>query len=303
MIVYVSGYNTEQVFDMVVVYLPYGYPVQSGQPYDNVVYQGNIVRVYDIPIDPRTNEQLFNRRFLADTSKVRSMLATWGKAAGRTVFGTKWATVVYQLIKADEDARWTEAEDAWNGFVQSEKNTWHDAAPYSATFNDPGKMFYCYARVLAQLLFDFSSITWGAEVWGASDSAAAADWWTWTTGGAMNPSIYDDTSTLFTYLDGWKINGFAGAYGDAVHDTISSGTAACEFYFHGSSFDFQYVKFSDYGNAKVYLDGVLKGTINQYNGTLLTGLFNTYTADFKGLHFVKVIADASKINIDCVTVH
>lgn len=302
-VVYVLDYNAEQVFDMTVVYLPYGYPVQSGQPYENVVYQGNICRVYDVPIDPRTNEQLFQRRFLADTSKVRTTLDVFGKAAARTVFGTKWATVVYQLIKADEDGRWTEAEDAWNGFTVGEQNAWRVVAPYLATFNDPGKMFYCYARALAQYLYDFSGITWKASIWGASDSASAAAWWTLDMNAAMGVGIYDDPNSQFVYVGGWHVNGYVGAYGGAVHDNDSAGTQSCDFYFNGSYIELMYLKFTSYGNAKIYLDGVLKGTINQFNSTLLTGLFNTYAGDFKGLHFVKVIADASLINVDRVLVN
>lgn len=136
---------------MAVVILPFGYPVQSGTTYNVITYQGNVVRSYVLPVDPRTNEQLFERRLLSDTSKMRTMLNDWGRAAATTVFGVKWATSIYQLLRADENSRWSEAESAWNAMTNPERAAWLAAAPYQATFNDPGKVFYVYALSLIHI--------------------------------------------------------------------------------------------------------------------------------------------------------
>ena len=287
---------------MAVVYLPYGYPIQSGTDYENLIYQGVVVRVYDVPLDPRTNEQLFHRRFLSDTSKVRSMMSTWGKAAAKTVFGSKWATVVYQLIKADEGARWSEAESAWNTFTISERNAWNAVAPYLATFNDPGKVFYCYARALAALLFDFSGITWLASVWTSSDSAAAAAWWAKVDSSELATGIVDDTNAHIVYGGSWHTNGWAGAFGGAVHETLVAGAGSAEFYFLGSSLSFQYVKHTVYGTVRIFLDEVDQGTLSQYNAGLLTGISAIYYPAVKGLHYMRVVADAGIINLDALQV-
>jgi len=291
---------------MAVVYLPYGYPLQSGAAYDAIVYQGSMVRVYTLPTDPRTTEQLFNRRFLADTSKMRKMLGVWGKAAGRTVFGTTWGSIVYQLIKADEGGVWSDAESAWSGFYESERDAWRAVAPYLATYNDPGKMFYCYARALGQLMISYSAVAWGAMVWGASDSAAAAAWWAKDYSSALGIGSFEENNSLIVYHGTWGRDDGAPNYGlhGGYYEIGSSGASHwAECFFHGRFLWFGYALASGYAGVKISLDGGAETVVNQYSTIWTPQQVQVFDSGWKGLHYLKVADASGQKNLDWLEVH
>ena len=102
---------------MAIVYLPFGYPLLSGETFETLVFQGTIVRKYVINTDPRTNSQLFSRWLFADMGRTRGTLGSWGRGAVRNVLGSRWTGNFMQLVKADDGGRWTEALAAleWDG--------------------------------------------------------------------------------------------------------------------------------------------------------------------------------------------
>lgn len=286
---------------MAVVYLPYGYPLQSGNAYDAIVYQGAMVRVYTLPADPRTTDQLFNRRFLADTSKVRKVLGTWGKGAGKSVFGSTWATIVYQLIKADEGGVWSDAEALWNGFSIPGQNAWRAVAPYAATYNDPGKMFYCYARALIDLLLAYGGVTWLGLQWDEGDSAAAAAWWAKVQNSEMVVGTYDDLDAKLYWVGAWWSGSNASYYNGSTHNTAIGQVCTCDFYYYAKGISIYYFTQPSNGSIAVYIDGQLVGTINQHSTPTVYGVYSSYTVS-KGLHHVHLVSDSGWENVDRVDV-
>lgn len=283
---------------MAVVYLPYGYPKQSGVEFQTVVYQGTIVRVYTLPTDPRTTDQLFNRRFLADSSKMRSTIGTWAKQLAKQTFGSKWSTAIYQLLKADDAGYWADAEALWNTFPQYEQIAWRTVAPYQATYNDPGKVFFCYARALVQILEQFTGLTWKANIWGLGDSAAALTWWNKAVNSELFSGFYDETSSLYTYVGGWQTNGWAVAIGGATKDTNLASGCSVEFYFFGSAISFYFVRASSYYTGEVFLDGVSQGTLDQHTTGSAVSAYQSYFPAVAGLHHFKIELVTTRINID-----
>lgn len=300
------GYNTEQVFLMAVVYLPYGYPIQSGSVSETLIYQGVVVRAYEIPIDPRTNEQLFQRRFLADTSKVRSMLGTWGRGAVRTVFGSKWGSVVYQLIKADEAGHWVEAETLWNGFISAERTAWRDVAPYLATFNDPGKMFFCYARVLAELLIDFSGLAWESVIWGVGDSAAARTWWEKSVSDALIKGEHEETAAAFNFVGSWGRDDGApnyGLHGGYAEFSGNNASDVVSFYYYGRTLKYGFLRASNQNNVNLLIDVDGQLAVPCYSVTRLAQQVVEFDAGFKGLHYVRSVKSVGQqMNLDWVQI-
>lgn len=271
---------------MAVVYLPYGYPLQSGVAYDTLVYQGDVVRQYTLPIDPRSNEQLFNRRLLSDTSKVRRDLQDWGRQACKTVFGSKWPTVIYQLLRADEGGVWSDGLAAWNGFTTVEQAAWRSAAPYQATFNDPGRAFYMYARCVAQVLLTYSGVLWGSAIWGSSDSANALAWWNKDLSDAMVIGVYGYNSAFLSTNGNWAtVTSGSDHYlrAQAVGDWY-------EFYYYAKKAAVRTYYISGQGEGDVFVDGIF----NQHAVWVLGE--NLFEIEFpsKGLHLVRF--EASAIN-------
>jgi hypothetical protein len=162
---------------MAIVYLPMGYPLVSGAEAETIIYQGQLVRSYTLPNDPRSDSQLFSRKFLSDVSKMRSKLGAFGKLAMKETLGSAWSTVIFQLVKSDSDGWWSEAGEIWDSMTDEQKNAWRSASPYQLTFNDVGLIFFSLARVVFKALEKYRGNAYLSAEWGADDSAAAAAWW------------------------------------------------------------------------------------------------------------------------------
>lgn len=160
------------------VYLPFGYPRLSGLEFQNLIYQGEMVRSYTVPVDPRNDAQLVQRHLFADLSRMRGTLGAFGRAVARLTLGSRWTGVFTQIVKADVGGWWSSAVNSFEGFAELSKNAWRDAAPNKATYNDVGKIYFGVVQTMAQALLYYGSDLWGVDVWGEGDSAAATAWWT-----------------------------------------------------------------------------------------------------------------------------
>lgn len=269
---------------MVQVYLPMGYPQQSGQQFANVIYQGNVVRLYTVPKDPRSDAQLDQRRFLSDITKMRSMLGVFGKAAMSSALGSKWGTVVYQAIKADMENWWSDALAEWNNFTEGNQEAWRTAAPYKACFNDLGMIYYGLTRVMYRAALSWSSHHWEMEEWGEAESAGAVAWWARDLTGVLTSKLIDSDSALITYHDGGTRVLNASFIGGSFYKDIGY----FEFYFKAKHFTLMAVNGPDHGTIKIYLDGVVKFE-HDLTDSILRNIYNpTIDFDRKGLHFLRV---------------
>lgn len=291
---------------MAYVYLPMGYPQQSGAEFSTIIYQGNVVRLYELPADPRTTDQLFQRRFLSDTSKLRATLGSWGKGAARTSLGSKWAAVVYQLIKADDGDRWSEAEALWNDAGLSNQNAWREAAPYQATFNDPSKIFYCYLRVLVQVLALYSGMAWESELWDVTQSADALSWWNQDLSGAFGRETVEEDDAGITYVGTWGRDDGApngGLHGGYYMVGGGASVNSAEFYFYGRFFKLGYSLNSNFSTVAITFDGGIDQSLNQYGASWLAQQTTEFDLGFRSLHHVRLeTLGNSYFNIDYVAV-
>jgi hypothetical protein len=283
---------------MVQVYLPMGYPLQSGNQFANVIYQGGIVRLYTLAVDPRSDAQLQNRRFLSDVNKMKKCLGLWAKGSLKTVLGSSWGTVLYQIIKADVENYWSEALAEWETFAEVNQEAWRNAAPYQATFNDVGMIYFGLTRVIARTLFFYSGETWKASsTWAENESALAVAWWAKDLTDAMVKGVYDDASTKIEYSGTWYIRSPWTAYNNATHMTNVLG-ASLMYFFIGLSSSFTYAADPPGGTGELFLDGVSLETFTQsiYGGTKIV------TAQVRKLHCVKLVYKTGYFNMDRVDV-
>ncbi|MEV4539827.1 PA14 domain-containing protein [Asanoa sp. NPDC049518] len=74
-----------------------------------------------------------------------------------------------------------------------------------------------------------------------------------------------------TYSSGWSVSSGRGLgdYNDDVHYTTTNG-GSFTYAFNGTGVDYLSERYSDQGLADIYLDGVLKATVDTTNGTRLT---------------------------------
>jgi parallel beta-helix repeat protein len=79
---------------------------------------------------------------------------------------------------------------------------------------------------------------------------------------SQTETIYDDKNSAFVYSSGWKDIAKPAAYNGSFKKTTVK-KASVKLNFTGESFSILYTSGPSYGKVKVYVDGVLVGTINQ----------------------------------------
>jgi hypothetical protein len=215
---------------MASVYLPFGYPKISGQQYANVIYQGTMVRLYQVPTDPRTDAQLEERRFFSDLARMRGTLGDWGKGALRLALGSRWVGNFLQVVKADDDGYYAGLAAEWDGFTPNARADWQAAAPYQATFNNQGLSFFSISRMVYHILSLYSPVLFECQEWGESDSALALAWWSLTKNDAIVKNLYDVEPPNFTIGQSWTRVEQEGAAGGHVWQADHENPTAITFY-------------------------------------------------------------------------
>lgn len=288
---------------MVQVYLPMGYPQLSGLEFANVIYQGNVVRLYTVPKDPRTEAQLQQRRLLADISKVRASLGSWGKAACKTALGARWSTVIWQCVKADIEGWWSAALEEWDDFAEPNKEAWRTACPYQATYNDMGQIYFGLVRLVAHAIVHYSNLSWGSSTtWTEAQSATATTWWTKQVIDAVPVGITNDSSSKINKTQ-WDRITHAASYGGQYYQSVPWPTRYVEFYFYGRSFDYGYLAGPTMYEVKIYVDGVLARTLWQNTATERPQQSVRIDTGVKGLHYVRVDVSQQNGSFDFVKVY
>lgn len=273
---------------MVQVFLPMGYPQLSGEELDHVIYQGTIVRFYSVPKDPRSGAQLASRRFLSDVVKMRAMLGTFARAACKGVFGKKWSTIVYQLVRADINHWWTDAVIEWQGFSETFKEEWRTAAPFRACYNDLGLIYFGLTRVIYRALLSYSNTTWDSAEWAENECDLASAWWSRDLTGVFLKGTVDSALAGLPYVGSWATETDAGAYLGSYNVTASSGVAYLELYVMAKQIDFYFTRRPDAGSQNIYINGRALQVFDQYAGsTQYQQTINLYT-DVKRLNCVRL---------------
>jgi glutamyl endopeptidase len=83
----------------------------------------------------------------------------------------------------------------------------------------------------------------------------------------MGAGVYDDAHAAWMYSGAWVAYSGAGPYSSTMHYTNSVGAAAT-FMFNGIQFILTYAGYSNRGSFEVWVDGVLKDTVNAYSASL-----------------------------------
>lgn len=291
---------------MVQVYLPMGYPQLSGLEFANVIYQGNVVRLYTVPKDPRTEAQLLERRILSDVSKIRSTLGKWGKAACKTALGSRWSTVIWQAIKADIEGWWSAALEEWDAISPTNKDAWRAACPYQATYNDMGEIYFGLVRVIYHAVTHYSGLAFESAAWTEAQSAAASAWWIKNLDGAFAKGIYDDNANgIHDHGSIGRDDGapYYGLYGGHQANMTAIGDGHVDFYIIGRFLTIGYTKANGAGIADVRVDGETVATINQFYEGWIPQVEQEIDLGSKGLHYVKYGPNGSGwCNLDFIKV-
>jgi hypothetical protein len=130
----------------------------------------------------------------------------------------------------------------------------------------------------------------------ATDKTGQVSSYAW--GPAFQAIVSDETSTLISYAGTWASGALSGAYGGSVRYTSTAGRSAT-YTINGSGAAWIAYKSSTRGSAQVWVDGVLRGTIN-LNSSTTTARAQVYAINWgaNGAHTLKVVVVSGRVDID-----
>ncbi len=287
---------------MPTVYLPLGSAEAYGRVGEMVIYQGTWVRRYVVPRDPRTDAQLDVRKLFHDITKMVKSGNSWARGTWVSLGGPRWFTNLYRDISTDFMGSWTAAQTDWDAMSEGEQTSWNDVAPYQATWNQPGRIFFSVARVVAQLLDASGYPDYELAIADASNSGDVVAWWNRELDGVLIEGMYDDDQSEFVYSENWEVVEHASAYGGSYHQQSGAGLAKCNFYFTGTGFRAFYKR--DVGLGILQLrteDEHLNVDISDASPTWQQS--SAITGLFQGLHYgIVQWHELGLINLDAIEI-
>jgi hypothetical protein len=120
-------------------------------------------------------------------------------------------------------------------------------------------------------------------------------------GADLSPLVYQQTNGV-TYKGTWKSSSSSSYLGGSVRYSTSAGASA-SFRTSGRSFGFVTTRAASRGKVKVYVDGVLKGTVTlTSSATRFRTLAYTITFSSSATHTIKLVVASGRVDVDAFVV-
>jgi microcystin-dependent protein len=236
---------------MAKVYLPLGSQSASGTLLETIVYQGQTVRVYDVPTDPRTSDQLDVRHLFYDITKMVKSAGPWARAVFKTKYGPRWYTLLYQHCKLDSFGGWSAGQAYWDGYDSMQRAHLDAVAPFLATYNEPGRIFLCLLQVLYFDSENYPGYSFDIADWEEGNIDDALDFWVRDLSTAFEGGTFASDDPLLTFSGSWT----STADGLAYHGKYAKANVVffpdVQFYWFGTSLKIGFVSDPAFGSLEV----------------------------------------------------
>ena len=216
--------------------------------------------------------------------------------------GKTWSTISYQAIKSDAEGWWSAALAEWELFDESNKDAWRAAAPYQATYNDMGKIFFGLIRILYQSMVTWGTTTFGLTLMGESDYSLAAVWWARALVDVFRNNGFDGLNSGMTYTGTWETVAEATSYLGSYQKSANASGQSFEFFFIGKYCRLGFPFLPTSGSLDVYVNGEFHSTVNQYNATPIYGAQEFVYLGQRLLYHVRCERVSGSINFDFIAV-
>ncbi len=220
----------------------------------------------------------------------------WGQARHDIAGDNAPATLINRQIGIDPTGGtapnaptvlWTIPYYGGGGFNRAEWNLYFTAPSAAATFFLRAQNYHTDGR--NKVFFDTACL------YPASDAPTSTPWTptltpTQTPTPTEIPNVVEDTDAAISYNGGWKTANDANASGGTFHYARGKKGAAVslQYAFSGTSMTVWYIGFTNRGKAKVLIDGIKVGVINQYAPSLTYNLSQTFDHLAPGAHTLKI---------------
>jgi len=238
---------------MAKVTMPLGGASASGHVGDQLIFQGNTVKAYRKPRDPKTPAQTYNRDKLQSITKTILAMKAWARGCLQGMLGIGWYGLIYKEVLAT----WAESEIAYNQTWEGDKVFWENLAPYKSTRLEPGLVFYaCYNALVGLCMVNgvnfFTDFSWLE-----GEAGTAKLFWDKENVSTFYPGIYDNTNAGFDYdVPGeyWSEVEDVNAYGGSFALSHVSSPSYAHFNFYGTKFGILYHQSLSYSAMSVSVD-------------------------------------------------
>lgn len=288
---------------MTKVSLPLGSAAAFGKFGSMLVFQGNWVRSYVTPYDPKTPAQVAVREVFRDITKQEAQFGLWAKNALRTVVGSRWYTGLYKRVTENSYERFGDAVELWNAFTTEQQDAWDSAALFQETTIRPGLAFFAVMYCLKDWLTLSNAPDYGLGNVNGGSSASNKTWATKSLDGAFTSGTYDDDDALLQYLGSWTDIADGSTFGGSYKQSDASGSPSVSFYFYGTQLVLNYLKKTGAGGLQVSSFAFGTEVISQNNSMTLYGQSWTSRGAIRGLHYVTLTrTGAGAVNIDKIVI-
>lgn len=121
-------------------------------------------------------------------------------------------------------------------------------------------------------------------------------------GSALTPTVYQQTSTAFTYSTGWGSSTSTSFSGGSAKYSSTAGKYV-SFRTSGRSFGFVSTRATSRGKVKVYVDGAYKGTITLTSSTTkFRNLVYVVGYTTSATHTIKLVVASGRVDVDAFVV-
>lgn len=267
------------------VYLPLGSASASGQMGEMMVYQGNTVRVYTVPVDPRTNAQIDVRNLFHDVTKILKTLGLFGRGKLSGMVGPRWYTLAYAAITGNGAQLLNEQLAIWDTLTDVERDAWRDVAPYVATYADPGKMFFAVGGALQEWGYAYMVNMLLATYPQNNNAVAYRAAWDMDLSNVITLSKTDDKDARIYRTGAWTYITDPLCFGGGYYQT-GVWTAGIGMTFLGNRFSLGYVGIPTGGTLILNFYEYGKVLVDQYRSQITRDLVVTKDFPHYGIHGV-----------------
>lgn len=285
------------------VTLPLGSEFAHGHVGEMLVFQGNTVKAFRKPRDPKTPAQTLIRDRMQSATKMILAMGPWAQGCLQGMLGVAWYGLIYKEILA----RWNDEENYYYTVLEIGMKSWAGMAPYRATRLDPDLTFFICYRAILQLGIEQGYYFFSVFIEGG-EAGAALEWWLRSIENVFYVGMYDDNNADFNYspgVDVWTIISDLNAYGASYHRSNLSSMAMMHFYFFGKRFGILYHQTVTSSTVSLIIDNSGEFVFSQNN---VNGLYQVeWLSEVRnrGIHSVDIWRSGANgyINIDGIVIY
>ena len=190
----------------------------------------------------------------------------------------------------------------WGEFSSVQKSDWREYAPYQATFDDPGIIFFALSRVIYGALDQWGGLAWCAGVLASGEAGEVRQWFDGEAVGQIKTGYTDEMDMNPNVVGVWTRTARAGCYGGNYYVCLDSANQEFLFAYFGKKLRLFYVADMSMGRCDIYDNGVKVASLGQGPMPEAYSQFYELSPTKKGFHVVRVVRESGRINIDYVNV-